>query len=148
MVHALKVKGFDVHCPLVRIEAGQVPALRFPGYLFVAFDRDDYAWRGIPTTRRVVRLFSVDAERPIPVRRGYVEGLIAEAGERGFVDAVGDEAGDLAVGATVRITDGPMQGFVGVVARSSRKIVEVMVTCFGRTAPAMMARGSVDRVAG
>ena len=40
VIHALTLKGFRVHCPLIRLDVGAVPAMRFPGYLFVEFDRE------------------------------------------------------------------------------------------------------------
>lgn len=146
VIHALTLKGFRVHCPLIRLDVGAVPAMRFPGYLFVEFDREGVAWRAIPTTERVVKLFSSSAETPSPLRRGYVEGLLAEAGASGFVDAVGDGPGDLDVGEEVRLLDGPLAGLVGRVATASTNWVEVKVGLFGRETPVWAARRGVERV--
>lgn len=144
VIHALVVRGFGVHCPTIRLDAGAVPVMRFPGYLFVRFDRDGVAWRSIPAMERVVRLFSSSPEMPTPLRRGYVEGLIEEAGPEGFVDASGDGAGDLRVGTVVRLNDGLLGGCVGTVERCSARWVTVMVGFFGQTTPVTVARQSVS----
>lgn len=146
VIHGLTVRGFERHFPKIKLEVGALPVPRFPRYVFVRFDRAGEEWKCIPTMRGVARLFSATAEKPTPLRRGYVEGLLAEAGASGFVDAVGDGPGDLDVGEEVRLLDGPLAGLVGRVATASTNWVEVKVGLFGRETPVWAARRGVERV--
>lgn len=146
VIHGLTVLGFERHFPKIRLETGALPVPRFPRYLFVRFDRAGEAWKRIPTMRGVARLFSATADRPTPLRRGYVEALVAEAGERGFVDAAGDGPGDLDVGEEVRLLDGPLMGLVGCVVMASASWVTVEVGLFGGATRVVAARRGVEGV--
>lgn len=68
----LKRQGFDAFLP----EAGDIPL--FPGYIFVAFDRESVRWRSVNFTVGVVKLLPLYAEMPLPLPVGYIEDLQAD----------------------------------------------------------------------
>lgn len=76
----LRRQAFSVFLPVVLERDRTIPL--FPGYLFVALDLRQ-RWETVNGTRGVTHLLPHFAERPAPVRRGYVEALQAraEAGE-------------------------------------------------------------------
>ena len=73
----------------------------FPGYLFVRLDPERARWRAVNGTRGVRAILS-DGDRPLPVRRGVVEAIMAETGPGGVL-AMPDE---LHTGDRVRVFDG------------------------------------------
>jgi transcriptional antiterminator RfaH len=80
----------------------------FPRYLFVSLDLSRDQWRPVTGTFGVSR-FITDGTRPLPVPRGFVEGMIDA------VDAVGvmDLRPTLVCGNEVQLLDGPFAGQFG-----------------------------------
>lgn len=76
----LRRQAFSVFLPVILERDRESPL--FPGYLFVALDLHQ-RWEAVNGTRGVTHLLPHFAERPAPVREGYVEALRAraEAGE-------------------------------------------------------------------
>lgn len=143
VIHHLHMMGFDLHCPLVREDARRVPELAFPGYVFVLLDIDDLRWIDI-NEPGFCHLLADQAGTPTPVRRGYVEGWIAAAGEVGYIDARPDAAPSLTIGARVRIIDGPFTGFTGTVFGTSGKWVKVVTAMFGRSTDTFLPRSAIE----
>lgn len=135
------------HLPIVVTADKQVPMPLFPRYLFVQFDVGQDAWRGIPHTPGVTRLFSASAERPIPMRRGIVESWIERAAaDGGVIDGRPVQAAPIDVGSEVRITAGPLADLVGLCRRSSVERVAVLLTVMGRSVEVDMPSDRVEKV--
>lgn len=143
VIHDLLDMGFDVHGAMVVEDDQLLCHFAYPGYVFVSFDVVQPAWGKIDERPR--RRLMVDAAGlPVPVRRGYVEGLLAAAEGSGYIDARPDAVSGLSIGAAVRITDGPLAGFDGSVVCSAGKWIKVAVTVFGRPIRVTLPRSSVE----
>lgn len=109
----LTQQGFPIFLPRIeetrragqRFVNRQVPL--FPGYVFVAFNRDRNGWRAVNATRGITRLV-VFGDQPAVVPDGLVDGLRARCDTAGLLQAA--EAGD-----RVALTRGPFADFVGTV---------------------------------
>ena len=101
----------------------------YPGYVFVKMVMTDSTWYIVRNTRGCTG-FVGPASKPEPLS----EEEVAKLG----VDMVAEPSIDYAVGDTVEITAGPMEGSVATVEeidKSARK-VKVKITMFGREIPA------------
>lgn len=101
----------------------------YPGYVFVKMVMNDNTWYIVRNTRGCTG-FVGPASKPEPL----AEEEVARLG----VDMVVEPQVDYAVGDTVEITSGPMEGSVGKVEeidKTARK-VRVIITMFGRETPA------------
>lgn len=112
----------------------------FPGYLFVAFDPRGTDWAPIMRRNRetrTVRLFTDSYLRPLPLPYGVVERLQARgrAGD-GAIDLEARPFTPLAVGARVRLPDGPFADLDAVVTWTDQRRVEVLMG---------LLRATVDR---
>ncbi len=147
-IHALLVEGFEIHFPTIVEDDSRVASLMYPGYGFVRLDLDAGGWQGLQRgdVSRVRRLLSDPTGMPVPVRRGFVERLIEEAGEAGFIDARVGGASDIEPGTTVRVVDGPFAGFDAVVTGTAGKWIKVTTLVFGREAPMTLPRGAVVKI--
>ena len=81
----------------------------FLRYLFIAIDVDRDRWRSVNGTRGVSALI-MQHERPVPVRRGIVETLLASSAEDGEIRF----CADLKTGQRVRLVAGPFAEQLGV----------------------------------
>ena len=110
----LERQGFVTFAPRVkslrrrgrRMEVRHAPL--FPGYVFVAFDREHSPWRSINGTLGVRRLLGPDA-RPQPTPAGLVPDLMARC-RAGVLEVQHFEAGG-----AVRILSGPFADRLAVV---------------------------------
>ena len=101
----------------------------YPGYVFVKMVMTDSTWYIVRNTRGCTG-FVGPASKPEPLS----EEEVAKLG----VDMVAEPSIDYAVGDTVEITSGSMEGSVATVEeidKASRK-VKVKITMFGREIPA------------
>jgi len=80
----------------------------FPRYLFVAMVIGQERWRSVNGTHGVSHLL-MEGDRPKPVPKGVVEGLIAAADGDGLISM----GPGVVVGQRVRILEGPFAGSVG-----------------------------------
>jgi len=111
----------------------------FPGYIFVHMDPERAAWRCINGTRGIRHLV-MGAARPLPVRTGVVETLIASLGVDGLVRFVDP----LRPGDTVRLLAGPFAEALGkVVSLDARGRVTLLLALFGTQIRAEAARESL-----
>ena len=102
----------------------------FPGYVLIKMVLTDESWYIVRNTRGVTG-FVGTATKPIPLTDKEVEALGVE-GERKRVSV------DYAVGDTVSIIEGSLEGFVGTVDSIDEEngTVRVIVSMFGRNTPA------------
>lgn len=123
-----------------RIETIRVPL--FPRYGFVSLDLMRDRWRSVNGTTGVASLVMAQ-DRPMPVPRGIVEGLVAAMSADGLVDFDwGFRPGD-----TVRVTAGPFAGALGELKRltpSGR--VEMLLSLLNATVRVNVARDVLEPV--
>jgi transcriptional antiterminator RfaH len=81
----------------------------FLRYLFIAMNVERDRWRSVNGTRGVTALI-MQHERPVPVRRGIVETLLASSAEGGEIRF----CQDLKAGQRVRLVAGPFAEQLGV----------------------------------
>ena len=101
-------------------------------------------WRKIPTTTWPTRRLLGSVERPAPVERGFVEGLIAAAGDAGVIDARPDAVSDIDAGSKVLLIGGPFSGFGGVVVGTAGASIKVSVIIFAKETEVVMPRQWVE----
>jgi len=99
----------------------------FPGYVLIRMIMTDESWHVVRNTRGVTG-FVGPGSRPIPLTEKEVEALGVEKREVVVEYAVGD---------SVKITDGPLEDFIGIVdeIEHDKNIVRVVVSMFGRETP-------------
>jgi transcriptional antiterminator NusG len=99
----------------------------FPGYVLIKMVMDDDAWYIIRNTRGVTG-FVGPGSKPVPLTEAEVERLGVETASVEIEYKVGD---------SVRINDGPLESFVGVVEEIDphKNKVRVIVSMFGRETP-------------
>ena len=100
----------------------------FPGYVLVKMVMTDDSWYVVRNTRGVTG-FVGPGSKPVPLTEQEVLALGVE--KRAEVEA------SYAVGDTVKIVDGPLEGFIGTVEflDTAKDQVRVIVSMFGRETP-------------
>lgn len=108
----------------------------FPGYVLVKMIVTDESWYIIRNTRGVTG-FVGTTTKPIPLTQQEVDRLGVESREVSI---------DYAVGDSVKVADGPLAGFVGIVEEidTAKQIVKVKVSMFGRETTAELGLGEVS----
>ncbi len=101
----------------------------YPGYVLVEMIMEPDSWYVVRNTPRVTGFVGSDSTNPTPLSHEEVESLMSRMG--------GGEAKfkvDVAIGETVRVTDGPFKDYDGKVVEfdEERGRVKVMVPIFGR----------------
>ena len=99
----------------------------FPGYVLIKMIMNDVSWHLVRNVRGVTG-FVGSANKPIPLSEEEILSLGIERHEI----VVGYE-----VGSTVKVVDGPLEGFLGVVEEIEldKSRVRVIVSMFGRETP-------------
>jgi len=100
----------------------------YPGYVFVKMVYSDNTWHAIRNVRGVAGFVGASGNDPIPLTEDEVYDMGVEKREIVVNYAVGD---------TVRILDGPLSSFTGVVEslEVEKNAVSVIVSMFGRETP-------------
>ena len=108
----------------------------FPGYVLVKMIMTDESWYIVRNTRGVTG-FVGTTTKPIPLTQEEVDKLGVETKEIRI---------DYAVGDSVKVTDGPLAGFVGIVEEidTTKQIVKVKVSMFGRETTAELGLGEAS----
>jgi transcriptional antiterminator NusG len=99
----------------------------FPGYVLIKMLMTDETWYVVRNTRGVTG-FVGPGSRPVPLSDDEVKSMGVEE----FLPVVDYEVGD-----NVRVADGPLESFIGVVEdiNMEKKKVRVLVSMFGRETP-------------
>ena len=99
----------------------------FPGYVLIKMLMTDETWYVVRNTRGVTG-FVGPGSRPVPLSEDEVKAMGVEE----FLPVVDYEIGD-----NVRVTDGPLENFIGIVEdiNMEKKKVRVLVSMFGRETP-------------
>ena len=110
----------------------------FPGYVLVKMVMTDDSWYVVRNTRGVTGFVGPES-MPLPLTEEEVLNLGIETREIEI---------DYAVGDTVRIVDGPLESFVGVVEEidTEKDMVKVKVSMFGRETPVELELDQVETV--
>ena len=110
----------------------------FPGYVLVKMVMTDDSWYVVRNTRGVTGFVGPES-KPLPLTEEEVLNLGIETREIEI---------DYAVGDTVRIVDGPLESFVGVVEEidTEKDMVKVKVSLFGRETPVELELDQVETV--
>lgn len=108
----------------------------FPGYVMVKMIMTDESWYVIRNTRGVTGFVGPDS-KPIPLTD---EEVYAMGIERKVVNI------DFEVGSSVRVCEGPLADFVGVVEEinTEKQLVRVIVSMFGRETPVELDFSQVE----
>ena len=109
----------------------------YPGYVMVKMVMNDNTWYIVRNTRGCTG-FVGPASKPVP--------LTAEEVEKMGVEKAAPLSVDFAVGDTVQITAGPLEGFMGLVEAIDTENfkVKLKVNMFGRETPAEVEIGQVE----
>ena len=107
----------------------------FPGYVLIKMRMTDESWYIVRNTRGVTS-FVGPGSKPVALTEDEVAALGVEKIEIKLSYEVGD---------SVKVIDGPLEGFVGVVDEIdfAQKAVKVTVSMFGRETPVELKFGQV-----
>lgn len=110
----------------------------FPGYVMIKMIMTDESWHVVRNTRGVTG-FVGPGSKPVPLTEEEVLALGVEKHEVKVSYGVGD---------SVKITDGPLDGFIGTVEdlTPEKNKVRVVVSMFGRETPVELALDQVESV--
>jgi transcriptional antiterminator NusG len=115
----------------------------FPGYVLVKMILTDDSWYVVRNTRGVTG-FVGPGSKPIPLSDKEVEKLsaLSSDNEQKPIEV------DFSVGDNVQITDGSLEGFVGIVQKIDieTQTVDVIVSMFGRETPATLGLMQVSKL--
>ena len=116
----------------------EVERKMFPGYVLVKMEMTDDSWYVVRNIRGVTG-FVGPGSKPVPLSLKEVEALGVE--KRSYKV-------DYAVGDSVSIKEGPLEGFTGVVEAIDPEngTVQVKVSLFGRDTPAELELSKVQPV--
>lgn len=114
----------------------EVERKTFPGYVLVKMELNDETWHIVRNTRGVTG-FVGSGSHPEPLTETEVEGLGVDKREVTVNYSVGD---------SVRIVEGPLDGFIGNVDELNldKNIVKVIVSMFGHETPVELALNQVE----
>ena len=133
----------DIQIPMEKVtevsDTGAVKEVErkiFPGYVLIKMVMNDETWHVVRNVRGVTG-FVGSANKPIPLTDEEVQSLGMEKREIVVKYNVGDH---------VRITDGSMESFTGVVEEidPEKNCVTVVVTMFGRELPVELELDQVE----
>jgi len=99
----------------------------FPGYVLVKMVMTDDSWFVVRNVRGVTG-FVGPASKPVPLTEKEIEALGVETNVVEVSYTLGD---------SVKIVDGPLEGFMGIVEAldTEKNSVRVMISMFGRETP-------------
>lgn len=134
----------DVNIPLETVtehtDAGEKTYERkvFPGYVLVKMIMTDESWHLVRNVRGATGFVGSEG-KAIPLTEQEIYDLGVEHKEIVVGFAVGD---------TVKVTDGPLEGFLGTVDEldAERDLVRVIVSMFGRETPVDLELDQVEPV--
>ena len=108
----------------------------YPGYVFIKMVYTDETWYVVRNIRGCTG-FVGPSSKPVPLSDDEVIKMGVEVRSVEVSYSVGD---------SVRITDGPLEDFVGTVQEidTEKNTVKVMVSMFGRETPAVLELGQAE----
>ena len=136
----------DIQIPLEKVTeitdtgaAKEVERKVFPGYVLIKMVMTDDTWHLVRNVRGVTGFVGEASNKPIPLTEDEVLALGMEKHEVVVLYKVGDR---------VRINDGPLESFTGVVDEidPEKNKVTVVVSMFGRETPVELELDQVEVV--
>ena len=136
----------DLQIPLEKVTeinsegaAKEVEQKVFPGYVLIKMVMTDDTWHLVRNVRGVTGCVGEASNKPIPLTEDEVLALGMEKHEIVVLYKVGDR---------VRINDGPLESFTGLVDEidPEKNRVSVVVSMFGRETPVEMELDQVEVV--
>ena len=136
----------DIQIPLEKVTeinsegaAKEVEQKVFPGYVLIKMVMTDDTWHLVRNVRGVTGFVGEASNKPIPLTEDEVLALGMEKHEIVVLYKVGDR---------VRINDGPLESFTGLVDEidPEKNRVSVVVSMFGRETPVEMELDPVEVV--
>ena len=136
----------DIQIPLEKVtevtDSGatkEVERKVFPGYVLIKMVMTDDTWHLVRNVRGVTGFVGEASNKPIPLSEEEVLALGMEKHEIVVMYNVGDR---------VRINDGPLESFTGVVEEidAEKNKVSVVVSMFGRETPVELELDQVEVV--
>ena len=134
----------DIQIPLEKVtevtDSGaykEVERKVFPGYVLIKMVMTDDTWHLVRNVRGVTGFVGEASNKPIPLSEEEVLALGMEKHEIVVMYNVGDR---------VRISDGPLESFTGVVEEidAEKNKVSVVVSMFGRETPVELELDQVE----
>jgi len=118
-----------------------------PGYVLVRMDMTDRGYHAITSINRVTGFLGPQG-RPTPMRDSEVNGILNRAGDAGEAPAPRNLI-RFEVGENVSVTDGPFEGFAGMVEEvdDAAGRLKVTVSIFGRPTPVELEFTQVSKTA-
>ncbi len=109
----------------------------FPGYVLVKMVLTDESWYLVRNTRGCTGFVGPNSNKPLPLSDEEVAKMGVEKREIEIHYALGD---------SVRVIDGPLSGFIGVVEElePDKNKVRVVVSMFGRETPVELELNQVE----
>lgn len=135
LIHAIKVP-METVVEIKDNKQTEVERKLFPGYVIIKMILTDESWHVVRNTRGVTG-FVGPASKPVPLTDSEVEALGVDKREIILNYAAGDN---------VKIIDGPLTGFIGLVEEinTEKKRVRVSVSMFGRETPVELRLDQVN----
>ncbi len=135
---------FDVNVPMEEVTEitdsvrKTVDRKIFPGYVLVKMVMTDESWHVVRNTRGVTG-FVGPGSKPVALTESEVSALGVEKHEIVVSYAVGD---------SVKITDGPLENFIGIVEDIAldKNRVRVVISMFGRETPVELELDQVETI--
>ena len=136
---------FEVKIPTEKVmeindnKSREVERKVFPGYVLVKMIVTDETWFIVRNIRGVTGFVGAESTAPVPLSDEEVEAL--------GVEKYGVEL-PYQVGDSVKIIDGPLAGFTGVVDTidTDENCVKVIISMFGRETPTELELTQIERV--
>lgn len=118
-----------------------------PGYVLVRMDMTDRGYHAITSINRVTGFLGPQG-RPTPMRDAEVNGILNRTGETGEAPAPRNLI-RFEIGENVSVTDGPFEGFAGMVEEvdDAAGRLKVTVSIFGRPTPVELEFTQVSKTA-
>ncbi len=118
----------------------------FPGYVMVKMTLSDESWHMVKNIPKVTGFLGGGSKgRPLPISDKEAESIFSQVRE-----GVSSAASGISfeIGESVKITEGPFEGFVGNVEQvdDEKKRVKVSVSIFGRATPVDLEFTQVEKV--
>lgn len=115
----------------------------FPGYVLIRMELDDRSWSVVRNTPGVTGFVGSEG-KPEPLTRAEYNKIM----KRTSVEAPKKTTANLEVGQAVKVVNGPLADFDGVVSEVAPEAgkVKVMVSIFGRETPVELSFDQVARI--
>ncbi|MFZ7133804.1 MAG: transcription termination/antitermination protein NusG [Eubacteriales bacterium] len=135
---------YEVHVPMQEVEEFKngkrkvTPKKIFPGYILVKMIMTDESWYIVRNTRGVTG-FVGPASKPVPLSKDELRSM----GVREKLPVI-----DLNIGEKVKVQEGPLEGFTGMVEEINheRQKVKVNISMFGRETPAELEFNQIVKI--